>query len=169
MSEPFLSEIRIVSFSYAPMNWAFCNGQLLPIAQNPALYALIGTIYGGDGNTNFALPDLRGRVPVHCGAGPGLSEYAIGSRGGSERVTLEASQIPTHTHTAVATTNPATTNVPTGNILADSGPAIYASPNAPVGMINGPSGIGGYPHENRMPYLSLNYCIALGGLFPPRN
>ena len=168
MSEPFMAEIRIFGFNYAPRNWAFCNGQLLSIPQNSALFSLLGITYGGNGTTQFALPDLRGRVPLHFGAGNGLTPRTQGSRDGSETVGLIASQIPSHQHLAVATTNAATTNVPTGNHLADSGPAIYAAPNAPVGIINGPTGAG-QPHENRMPFLAMNFCICMQGVFPPRN
>ena len=170
MSEPFLAEIRILPYTFAPRNWAFCSGGTMIIAQNQALYSLLGNMYGGNGTTTFLLPDLRGRAPMHFGQGPGLSPrtQGISGAGGTETVTLTANQIPSHTHTARATTNAATTNVPTGNILADSGPAIYATPNAPVGMINAPTG-GGQPHENRMPYLVINFCIALQGVFPPRN
>jgi microcystin-dependent protein len=165
MAEPFLSEIRIMSFAFAPKGWALCDGQLLPINQNQALFSLLGTTYGGDGRVNFALPNLQGRVPIHMGSG-----HTLGERGGEQGHTLSISEIPTHTHTANATTATATTNVP-GNtvVLAQSTSAqLYTSPANFVAMAqNTLAAVGGsQAHLNMQPYLVLNFCIALQGIFP---
>jgi microcystin-dependent protein len=166
MSEPFLSEIKIFSFNFPPKGWAFCNGQFLPINQNQALFALLGTTYGGNGQTTFALPNLRGRVPLHMGNGHSLGEAA-----GSTSVTVNIQQLPTHLHQAMTSNNSAnqTTN-PTGNHL---GPVnnLYAAPSQLV-TINPAtvSSVGGsQPHNNMMPALVLNFCIALQGIFPSQN
>ena len=172
MSEPFLAEIRIFAGNFAPRNWAFCNGQLLPISQNTALFSLIGTTYGGDGRTTTALPDLRGRLPMHPGNGPGLTQRRLGQRGGSETVTLTESQTPSHAHTATALDRVARTSRPDGNRRAAGravGQYVDAGAGSAAGMTPlGPTG-GGQEHNNLMPYLALNYIIALIGQYPARN
>ena len=173
MANPFVAEIRIFPFNFAPRGWAFCNGQLLPISQNTALFSLLGTTYGGDGRTTFALPDLQGNAPMQPGQGPGLSLHDLGEAGGSDTVTLLESEIPSHSHTLMAQGAPADTNVPVGASIARvTGAQPYLVPaQAPlVAMASQavtPVG-GGQPHNNLMPYLTLNFCIALQGIFPPR-
>jgi microcystin-dependent protein len=169
MAEPFLSEIRIFSFNFPPKGWALCNGQLLPINQNQALFSLLGTVYGGNGQTNFALPNLRGRVPVHEGNG-----HTLGEAAGSTAVTISQAQLPTHTHLLSnnmaivdANTN-ATQGAPGGNNWANYGKAQWST-SAPNAVMNPQSvgNIGGsQPHTNMQPYLALNFCIALQGIFP---
>ena len=172
MSEPFLAEIRIVGFNFAPRGWAFCDGQILPINQNQSLYSLLGTTYGGDGRTSFALPDMRGRTPIHVGSSNG-TEYREGNKGGEETHTLSTAEMPAHRHDFRGTSSNANSNVPTGHTFARSAVAIYAAltagREAPMrsDMIT-PAG-GGQPHENMQPYIALNFCIALQGLFPSRN
>ena len=166
MAEPFLSEIRIFSFNFPPKGWAFCNGQLLPINQNQALFALLGTTYGGDGRVNFALPDLRARTPIHFGDG-----VQLGERGGSDAVTLSEAQLAAHGHLR-ATSNQATSTTPVGNVLANAarrGIAAFADPANTAVMIGAQSVGGGQPHDNRQPSLVLNFVIALQGIFPPFN
>lgn len=166
MSEPFLAEIRIVGFNFAPRGWALCDGQILPINQNQSLYALLGTTYGGDGQTTFALPDLRGRTPIHVGNG-----HAEGNKGGEETHTLSTNEMPQHTHTANGTTAAATTTGPTDNLLAGTSGLYGAADGNTVTMAGdnlAPAG-GGQAHENMQPFLALNFCIALQGLFPSRN
>ena len=159
---PFLGEIKIVSFNFPPKGWAFCNGQLLPINQNQALFSLLGTMYGGNGQTNFALPDLRGKTPLHVGAG-----FVQGQQGGEEAHTLTLSELPAHTHAHQGTSANATASVPTGNVLAAANNAY-----APAGNLTSlhPSTItnvgGSQPHANVQPYLVLSWCIALQGIFP---
>ena len=174
MADPFVAEVRIFPFNFPPKGWAFCNGQLLPISQNTALFSLLGTTYGGDGKSTFALPDLQGSAPMHPGQGPGLSLHDLGETGGSETVTLLQSEIPVHTHILRANTNMGDTPAPAGNAaLARPGTInVYQtntssnlSPMAPEALA--PAG-GGLPHNNMMPYLALNFCIALQGVFPPR-
>lgn len=186
MSEPFIGQIQMFGFNFNPRGWAQCDGQLLPIAQNSALFSLLGTIYGGDGRTTFALPDLRGRVAIHQGSGPGLTNRTIGSRSGSERVTLNETQIPSHDHVASATstanavTPAGNANVAEGNVWAnDAGvsSATYSSATANATMgdgaisteVNVQNAGGGQSHENMQPFLTINFCIALVGLFPSRN
>jgi microcystin-dependent protein len=166
--DPYLGEIRLVPFTFAPKGWALCAGQLLPINQNQALFALLGTNFGGDGRTTFALPDLRGRVPVGAGQGAGGSNYQVGSNGGEETVKLTVSQLPPHAHPVRADSAASTTKNPTGAVPA-SGGAYGATTNAKMkaGML-GQTG-GGQAHDNRQPYLSLNYIIALQGIFPSQN
>lgn len=174
MSEPFLSEIKIFSFNFPPKGWAFCNGQLLPINQNQALFSLLGTTYGGNGQTTFALPNLRGQVPLHMGNG-----FTLGQTGGQEAHTLTISELPTHIHSLVpgnnsvgGNANNATQGVPGGNFLANSGKTVFttvANPNAAMGGAAVNNVGGSQPHVNMSPYLVLNFCIALQGIFPSRN
>lgn len=172
MSDPFVAEIRIFANNFAPRGWAFCNGQLLPIAQNTALFALVGTIYGGDGRTSFGLPDLRGRAALHPGRGPGLSTYRLGENTGTENVALTAAQIPEHTHGMRCNSGDANSQNPVGNFLAkELGPAQAYSPSVPNSSM-GADAIGGtgtgQAHNNMQPFLTLNFCIALIGVFPSR-
>jgi len=179
MSNPFLAEIRIFGFNFAPTGWALCDGQLLPISQNTALFSLLGTTYGGNGTSNFALPNLQGNVPMQPGQGPGLSLYDLGETGGSQTVTLLPTEIPVHTHTANADSGPANSPSPQGNVYKDgqipgtpvTGIASYNTSIAPLVALNpltvGPGG-GGQPHNNMMPTLVLSFCIALQGVFPAR-
>ncbi len=165
MSEPFLSEIKIVSFNFPPKGWAFCNGQLLPINQNQALFALLGTTYGGNGQTNFALPNLRGRVPIHMGDGHTLGEVA-----GSTSVTINIQQLPTHTHVMQASNSIGNSNLVGGHVLAAEPGTAYVPSSPNVTMPGVISSVGGtQPHNNMMPYLVLNFIIALQGIFPSRN
>ncbi len=180
MSEPFIGEIKMVGFNFAPRGWAFCDGQLLPISQNEALFSLLGTIYGGDGRTTFALPDLRGRVPIHPGNGPGLSSYRPGQKGGVETVMLNAAQMPAHNHAAAGTakavngsgdnTSPSGNNwaaLARENAYSDAAAdGTMAADNVTVTVAN--TG-GSQAHENRQPYLSITFCIALVGIYPSRN
>jgi microcystin-dependent protein len=165
MAEPFVSEIRIMSFVYAPRGWALCNGQLLPINQNQALFSLLGTTFGGDGRVNFALPDLRGRTPIHVGSG-----HTLGERGGEQAHTLSIAELPTHTHVLQGRNGNATTNTPTNNFLANT-TAVYHAPTSLVSL--SPSSVtntgGSQAHLNMQPFLTLNFCIALQGIFPSPN
>jgi microcystin-dependent protein len=169
--DPFVAEIRIFPFNFAPRGWAFCDGQILPISQNTALFSLLGTTYGGDGKSNFALPDMQGNAPMHPGQGPGLSLHDLGETGGSETVTLLESEIPSHSHAVSASAGDGTDQTPLNEKLAGGvgigqyAPAaslISLSPNALT-----PAG-GDQPHNNMQPYLTLNFCIALQGVYPPR-
>jgi microcystin-dependent protein len=171
MSEPFLAEIRIVGFNFAPRGWAFCDGQILPINQNQSLYSLLGTTYGGDGRTTFALPDLRSRTPIHRDG-----EHRLGQKSGAETVTLTAAEIAAHTHAAKASSQPADQATPAGHVLAQSDPAgdmLYCDWQAGTatairsGTVTNAGG--GQAHDNMQPYLTLAFCIALQGLFPSRN
>lgn len=169
---PFIGEIIMFGGNFAPLGWAFCNGQLLPIAQNSALFSILGTIYGGDGVTTFALPDLRGRVSIHPGHGPGLSAYHLGEKGGTETVTLTVNQIPSHNHMVMANAGVGTSPDPAGNFLANTGAFDneYSAGPATITM-NGSmlshSG-GSQSHTNVQPFLCVNYIIALEGIFPSR-
>jgi microcystin-dependent protein len=170
MANPFLGEIRIFPFNFAPIGWAFCSGQLLPISQNTALFSLIGTYYGGNGTSTFALPDLQGRLPVGQGNGAGLSPYVLGQSGGVENVTLTTGQLASHSHAVNANASEFTSDVPAGHVLAQGG--MYAA--APDGSTTlGAGTIGaagsGQPHPNLQPYLAVNFCIALQGIYPSRN
>ena len=166
MAEPFLSEIRIMSFAFAPKGWALCNGQLLPINQNQALFALLGTTYGGNGQTNFALPDLRGNTPIHVGSG-----HTLGEKGGEQAHTLSIAELPTHTH--VLQVSNARDVQPSGSnaFLANGGSDIYVQPQNLVVMNPGTvSNVGGsQAHLNMQPFLTLTFCIALQGIFPSPN
>ncbi len=168
MAEPFLSEIRIMSFVFAPKGWALCNGQLLPINQNQGLFSLLGTTFGGDGRVNFALPDLRGRVPIHVGSG-----HTLGERGGEQAHTLSIAELPEHVHTLSATTNTSTTNTAgSGVMLAQSTAAsLYGAVSNLVAMNPGAvTNTGGsQAHLNMQPFLTLSFCIALQGIFPSPN
>jgi microcystin-dependent protein len=162
MSEPFLSEIKLMSFNFPPKGWAFCNGELLPINQNQALFSLLGTTYGGDGRTTFGLPDLKGRSPMHMGSG-----HTLGESGGEQNHTLSISEIPTHVHAFNASTSNATTPIPTGNLLGAAN-NLYAGPTNLTSLLPATIGNtgGSQPHTNMQPYLTLNFCIALQGIFP---
>ncbi|HZS04615.1 MAG TPA: tail fiber protein [Blastocatellia bacterium] len=165
MAEPFLSEIRLFSFAFAPKGWALCNGQLLPINQNQALFSLLGTTFGGNGQTTFALPDLRGRVPIHFGSG-----HTLGERGGEQAHTLTLAEMPTHYHQVQASSSNGNTNFPANNVLAKA-LNVYRNPDN-LTQINPASvtNVGGsQAHLNMQPFLTLNFCIALQGIFPSRN
>ncbi len=170
--DPFVAEIRMFPFNFAPKGWAWCDGQLLPLSQNTALFSLLGTTYGGNGKSNFALPDLQGRAPMHPGQGPGLSLHDLGETGGSESVSLLESEIPAHSHALQATVSLADSNLATGNNLARSsnGKAYNTQSSGFVSMNPqslAPAG-GDQPHNNMMPYLTVYFNIALQGVFPPR-
>jgi microcystin-dependent protein len=173
MADPFVAEIRIFPFNFAPKGWAWCDGQLLPLSQNTALFSLLGTTYGGDGKSNFALPDLQGRAPMHPGQGPGLSLHDLGETGGSETVTLLESEIPSHSHAFSTSLSDGNVGVPTGQKFATGiGVGIYAAANAGAivqlsDQSLAPAG-GDQPHNNLQPYLTFYFCIALQGVFPPR-
>ena len=174
MADPFVAEIRIFPFNFAPTGWAFCDGQLMPLSQNTALFSLLGTTYGGDGKSNFALPNLKGSAPMHPGQGPGLSLHDLGETGGSETVTLLESEMPLHSHAMQANAFPANVQAPgPARALAQStGGVAYKPPaGAPLTTLNpqslAPSG-GDFPHNNMMPFLTLSFCIALQGVFPQR-
>lgn len=172
MSEPFLGEIQMVGFNFAPRGWAFCNGSLLSIAQNDALFALLGTIYGGDGQTTFALPDLRGRIPLNQGQGPGLTNRVIGEAGGAESVTLIEGQMPAHSHQMWIATNGTRTSAANGNLLAGGEADIYSRSATPsVGLAPSQLASAGssLPHDNMQPVLAVNFIISLEGIFPSRN
>ncbi len=173
MADPFVAEIRIFPFNFAPKGWAWCDGQLLPLSQNTALFSLLGTTYGGDGKSNFALPDLQGRAPMHPGQGPGLSLHDLGETGGSETVSLLESEIPAHSHAMSAQNVPLGTvqtaggntfsRPASGNLYNKVGPAVVAMSDQTLA----PAG-GDQPHNNMMPYLTYYFCIALQGVYPPR-
>lgn len=172
MADPFVAEIRIFPFNFAPKGWAWCNGQLLPISQNTALFSLLGTTYGGDGKSTFALPNLQGRAPMHPGQGPGLSQHFLGETGGSETVTLLESEMPSHTHPWSASGSDGTNQSPINEKMATGvgGISMYAAPGSAANL-NGQmvtSQGGGGPHNNMMPYLTFYFNIALQGVFPPR-
>lgn len=177
MSDQFVGEIRIFGFNFAPMGWAFCNGQLMPISQNTALFSLLGTMYGGNGTSTFALPNLQGQAPLQAGQGPGLSLYSLGQTGGETALTLQVSQIPAHTHTLSASNTGGSQTSPVNATWASpqvgrqgqslysqttgTGPAMHPQALAAAGS--------GLPHNNIPPCLGLNFCIALQGIFPPRS
>lgn len=174
MSEPFLGQICMFGFNFAPRGWAFCNGALLPISQNTALFSLLGTQYGGNGQTTFALPDLRGRVPINQGQGQGLSNYTIGQMSGTETNTLTVQQIPSHNHPLTAHGEDANSSSPTNNrpataIGSPSPPSIYSNQAADTNMQPTGNTGGNQPVNNLQPYLAINFSIALVGIFPSRN
>lgn len=175
MSEPFLAEVRIVGFNFAPRGWAFCDGQILPINQNQSLYSLLGTTYGGDGRTSFALPDLRGRVPMHVGSSDGAF-YREGQKSGEETHTLSAAEMPQHDHALVATNTAANQPSPQGHLPAQVTAGVdfvYGSGSDNLNTSLNSASLanvgGGQAHNNMQPYLAVNFCIALRGLFPSRN
>ena len=167
MAEPFLSEIRIMSFNFAPKGWAMCNGQLLPINQNQALFSLLGTTYGGNGQTTFALPNLQGRVPIHMS-----SDYTLGQNGGEQAHTLRMAEVPQHIHMLTASTADGAAVVPAGNLLAVTNNQLYRNTQSDLTTLS-PSSVssagGSQPHINMQPSLTLNFCIALQGIFPSRD
>lgn len=173
MSDPFVAEIRIVPFNFAPKGWAFCDGQLLPLSQNTALFSLLGTTYGGDGRSTFALPDLQGRSPMHAGTGPGLTPRALGEQGGAESVTLIESEMPPHGHAWNVSARSSNDNDPGASVYLGAGslgqqtygPANNLQDMAPETLQ--PAGAS-LPHNNRQPYLTCNFVIALQGIFPQR-
>jgi microcystin-dependent protein len=177
MDQPFLGMIAMFGFNFAPRGWAFCNGQLISIQQNTALFSLLGTFYGGNGTTNFALPNLQSRVPIGMGTGPGLSNYQIGQTGGTENVTLLSTEMPAHNHLMTASGDGPTQATASGASLGSQArtggtmPVIYANgATTPVNMASATSVAGGnQPHNNLQPYLAINYSIALQGIFPSRN
>jgi microcystin-dependent protein len=179
MADPYLGQIQPFGFNFAPRGWAQCNGQLLPINQNTALFSLLGTIYGGDGRTTFALPDLRGRAALHMGTGPGLSPATIGEKAGNETETLNQNQMPSHTHaaTAKASSSVGNTNVAensvwskdAGNQWAAYNNSVMADKTMKDGVIQNANAGGGQAHNNMQPYLVVNWCIAIAGTFPSRN
>ena len=176
MADPFVAEIRIFPFNFAPRGWAFCDGQLLPLSQNTALFSLLGTTYGGNGQSTFALPDLQGNAAMHPGQGPGLSLHDLGEMGGTETVSLLESEIPSHSHAMNASQGDGTERTPsaggTGQLLATGvGISQYQTAGGPTTSLNpsvvAPAG-GDQPHNNMQPYVTLNFNIALQGVFPPR-
>lgn len=176
MSEPFVAEIRIFAGNFAPRSWAFCNGQLLPVSQNTALFSLIGTTYGGDGRSTMALPNLQGRAPMHPGRGPGLTEKRLGQLGGSETVTLTEAQIPNHSHNQLGSNEESEfdgTNNPQNALpgSVEGGKELYANPSnlQPISDAAIENTGGGQPHNNMQPYLTMNFIIALQGLYPSRS
>lgn len=176
MDEPYIGEIRAIAFNYAPRGWALCNGQTLPINQNQALFSLLGVTYGGDGVTNFKLPDLRSRVPIGQGQGPGLTSYSLGQAGGAESVALTQAQLPAHVHTVTGTLQTGQERVettPIGDYLAPGSLNQYSTgpKNTSMGAVSGTTGTagGGQPHDNRQPYIATYYVIAVEGYYPTRN
>ena len=173
MSEPFIGEIRMFAGNFAPRSWAYCDGQLLAVSQNDALFSLLGTIYGGDGRTTFGLPDMRGRIPIHAGSGPGLSPRQIGAKSGVEKVTLNLNQLPNHNHNAAALDKPGDSGNPQNRKwAATSGTPDFYSADAPdINMdSNAISSVGGnQQHDNLMPFLCVHFIIALSGIYPSRN
>jgi microcystin-dependent protein len=171
MSEPFVGEIKMFAGNFAPYGWALCAGQLMPISENEALFNLIGTTYGGDGQETFGLPDLQGRVPIHMGQGPGLSQnYVIGEKAGVEQVTLSTQHIPIHSHVPLASSAAGTSDNPAGAVWAASSAKQFIVPSGPLGAVMAPldtGSVGGsQPHDNMLPYLTINFIISLFGFFP---
>ena len=173
MSEPYVGEIRMFAANFAPRDWAFCDGQLLAVSQNDALFSLLGTIYGGDGRTTFGLPDLRGRIPIHVGTGPGLSARALGSKAGQQTVTLTSvQQLPSHNHLVPTTTDPAASLDPLGKILGQTSEAQYREMGGALVDMHPDSIVqstgSGLPHSNLQPFLGINFIMALFGIYPSR-
>jgi len=173
MSDQFVAEIRIFPFNFPPTGWAFCDGQLMPISQNTALFSLLGTVYGGDGKSTFALPDLQGSAPMQPGQGQGLSDRVLGEMSGVESITLLVSEIPVHTHSLMASIEVGDNSVPSPlmALATSAGATVYVTGNPPLGLMafqGLPPAGGGLPHNNMQPYLTLNFCIALQGIFPQR-
>jgi microcystin-dependent protein len=171
MSTPYIGEVRLVGFNFQPSGWNFCNGALVSIAENSTLFQLIGTIYGGDGQNTYGLPNLQGRVPVHFGSN-GISNYVMGQTGGAENVTVTQNQYPVHSHTLLASANPGSSSSPTGNVAGGFTDAYSASaPTSAIALnpLSLPSSGGSQPHENLQPYLVLNWVISLFGVFPSQN
>jgi microcystin-dependent protein len=169
MATPYIGEIRSVGFNFAPQGWSFCDGTVLSIAENEALFALLGTTYGGDGQTTFALPDLRGRIPLHQGSNLGTN-YVVGESGGAETVTLSEQQMPPHSHTIGAVSSTGNSNTPSGAVFAASAEEQYAgAANTTLANSIVQSVGGGQPHDNRIPYLCVTFIISLFGVFPSRN
>ncbi len=166
--DPFLGEIRMFGGNFAPRGWALCDGQLLPISKYSALFSILGTTYGGDGRTTFGLPDLRGRVPVHAGRGPGLSDYRLGKKGGQETVTLTTSEMPSHHHGLVAGSNSSASQA-SGNLIAAQGQFSTGSPGSAMHQASLQNTGGSQPHTNIQPYLAVHYIIALQGIYPSRS
>jgi len=168
--DPYLGELRLVPYNFAPQGWALCNGQLLSIAQNTALFSLLGTTYGGNGTTNFALPDLRGRVPISSGQGPGLSNYTLGETGGAETHTLTVAQMPIHTHSVSAATSVGSTDRPNNALLARNAAGVPQFGISSTTQLAGVQSSGSsQPHNNLQPFVTLNWIIALQGIYPPRS
>lgn len=173
MSEPFVGEVRMFAGNFAPRGWAFCDGQLLAVSQNDALFSLLGTIYGGDGRTTFGLPDLRGRLPIHAGTGPGLSPRRLGAKAGAEKVTVTVNQLPSHTHGWPAFDGTPQNDVPTDALLGKGSARLY-QPALGAGRVNMNSGVIGHTggsrsHTNLMPFLCIHFIIALVGIYPSRH
>jgi microcystin-dependent protein len=173
MANPFLAEIRIFPFNFPPKGWAFCDGQILPLSQNTALFSLLGTTYGGDGKSNFALPNMQGNAPMHPGQGPGLSLHDLGETGGSDTVSLLESEIPSHSHALMAQALNASSQTPSPSVGLAHSKGVSAYSTITTNLVTmadatvAPAG-GDQPHNNLMPYLTLNFCIALQGVYPPR-
>lgn len=169
MSDPFVAEIRIVGFNFPPKGWAFCDGQLMPISQNTALFSLLGTFYGGDGKSTYQLPDLQGRMPMFWGQGPGLSDRVIGESAGVESVSLLISEVPSHNHSLLAATG-SVTDKPAGASLGSASnlPYVNVAPDTTLAATALTVAGAGSPHNNMPPYLTMNFVIALQGIFPPR-
>lgn len=172
--DPFVAEIRIFPFNFPPKGWAFCDGQILPLSQNTALFSLLGTTYGGDGKSNFALPNMQGNAPMHPGQGPGLSLHDLGETGGSDTVTLLESEIPSHSHSEMAINANGNRLVPVANAISRETGATSYVPGSPAPPLVNMADVsitpvgGDQPHNNMQPYLTLNFCIALQGVYPPR-
>ncbi|MCB0668781.1 MAG: phage tail protein [Saprospiraceae bacterium] len=173
MSEPFVGEIRMFGGNFAPRGWAFCDGQLLAVSQNDALFSLLGTIYGGDGETTFGLPDLRGRIPIHAGHGPGLSERRLGAKGGEEKVTLMVNQMPSHNHAWQVSNSTADNRSPADSPYANTqNPDVYQDSEDNLAAFNNDmvsSAGGSHSHTNMMPFLCINFIVALVGIYPSRH
>lgn len=171
MTEPFIGEIRMFAGTFAPRSWALCDGQTILIQQNDALFSLLGTIYGGDGRTTFQLPDMRGRIPIHAGQGPGLSDRRLGAKFGSEQAAIAGNQVPVHSHTTSAASESADADQPDGALFGEAGSEIYAEEDGLASMASSmvTNAGGGLPHDNVGPFLCINFIIALFGIFPSRS